>query len=632
MLAAQWAARLDRVLSDALADAAARRSEFAARRLARGVDFIDASSLRMAVDAALTRLRGCASGGSGPVAGEMPLPASGATGRVWATGREALNAQVLAPAQVEAWLGRVYAAEMYCHREGATIYQAAILPFIDAAESVALMRLEQDLESRALRTRGELERRLGRLDNVLRSAVAIDDALTEHGVRGVSSAGTSLRNLEGGARSQREGFERALEALDSSSLEAERERLIAETRDHYARERAALEAWRMRFDPPPDITAHPTLDPDGVPLDFPYGPQTRDRALQNGVLGAANAAQNHLNACRAVNARAAALVAAGPVEGGCSVWPPRDRFAQWGFIRVVERETVDRCNVDLALLDAPVRVIPPAPERIALERLAARAAEVAAAARPASLASVLADIAGLTSDFNERLGSVESRFASIREKLATGAAERLDPITPPPQADEVTPAPNEVADDAETAAPVPVNRHEMCLARERERRAAMAAGLDVTVFVRYDEDAYLGQWAGRPRPDGRTGSVDACQEVTCPASVTRYEDCIHYDQAERKADLDALAAAQARQRADEVSNLILGWVPGAHASMQRFYHQPEGDTWLDRTADRATTLACTISSLAVPVRRGVSRLLAAGGGVDPCEARLGARFDSVLGR
>lgn len=524
-----------------------------------------------------------------------------------------LRDQVLSPGELRAWLGRTYGAEMYCHREAASVYRAAFAPFIDAAEAVARAALDRELESRAARTRAELERRLDGLDKVLASAVNIDNALAVHGVRGVPEARASLRNLTGGARNQRDAFERALAALDPAALAAERIRRLAEIAERYAAERRRLAEWRARFDMPPDPREHPAVAGESAPveLDFPYGAQHPDRALRNGVLGAANAANAHLNACRAANAGAAALVRPAPARGVCDTWPPRDRFLQWGFVRATERTTVERCSVDLAALDAPLGLAPAPHDETELARLAALAARVAAAAPAPDLPAALARIESLTADFNDRLREVEQRLAAIRARLEAGNGERLAVVAPPDGERAPADAPEPAgADPADPPALEPLDMDSTCRAREAEQRAALPSALGQTVFVRYDEEAVWQQWAGRPRPDGRAGSVDPCQVVHCPAEIETYDECVAHANASFARQREEQRRAETRQNWERTAQWIVDNVlPAAHAAADRFYHHPQGDTWLERTTDRAMMLTCTMSSMAMPVKSVFKRLL-----------------------
>lgn len=653
----------ERFLDEALADARTFRAALTERRLTAGVDYADEGTVRSALDEARTEYQQCvlagtlaAGAGRAPedtggdaarctlaVSGEaraQALPdvfrpsgllaggcdsalgaapqivaqaeallaqrrqvraAAGAAARppaAWPE-RGPLREQVLSPAEMRAWLGRVYASEMFCHRDAASVYRAAMTPFIDAAEAVARATLDRELEARAARTRVELERRLAGLDRVLESAANIDDALAANGVRGVQNAGTSLTNLTGGARNHRDAFERALAALDPAALAAERARRLDAIADEYGAERRRLAEWHARFDWPPEPGEHPFVagDSAAVDLEFPYGVQHPDRALRNGVTGAVTAANAHLNACRAVNAAVAALVHPAPASGVCDAWPPRDRFLQWGFVRAVERATVERCSVDLGALDTRLGLVPAPQDGAALERQAALAARVAAATPPPDLAGALGRVDALTSQFNDRLSEVERRLAAIRDKLAAQRDDRLAAVTAPSGDGTATDARSPPGDRADPASE-PFDMDAKCRARETEQRAAMSNVLGQTVFVRYDEEAALQRWAQRPRPDGRIGSSDPCQVVYCSVGTRTYEECAAQHAASLARELEERQRVETRQRIDRNSQWILdNLLPGSWAATDRFYNRTQGDTWLERTADRAVTLACTMYSM-----------------------------------
>jgi len=535
--------------------------------------------------------------------------------------------QILSPRELGAWLGRTYTAEMYCHREAATVYRTAFAPFIDAAEAVAIAALDRELESRAARTRTELERRLESLDRVLTSAVNIDETLATHGVRGVSDARASLRNLTAGAVNQRDAFERALAALDPAALAAERTRRVAEIAAHYRDERRRLDEWRSRFDLPPDPREHPAVAGRASPLelDFPYGVQHPDRALRNGVQGAANAANAQLNACRAANAGAVALVRPAPSTGVCDTWPPRDRFLQWGFVRAAERATAERCSVDLTALGAPLGLEPAPHDEAELARLAALAAATARATPAPDLPGALARIDALTADFNDRLGEVDRRLAAIRAKLDAGSGERLAAVAPPDA--EAEPASAEIEEPADARSEPLAGRgrtmDEICREREAELRATRSPVLGDTVFVRYDEAVVLQRWSEVPRPDGRPHTVgDPCQVVYCPAGTQTYEECLAHTAATIAKEQEAVRRAQQRRENDRLANWFLTYVlPDPRAAADRFYNA-QGDTWYERLGDRAVTLTCTMLSLAPPARLTVEAVTGALMVDEVCDFRL----------
>src|SRR5690606_4107198 len=134
---------------------------------------------RCGFDPARQAARAWAAPRSGPLAAGAPRLARADVhgGEVLSSrGRERVPRGVLARGGVRAGRGRAEQGGMYGHREAASGYRAALAPFIDAAEAVARAALDRELESRAARTRAELERRLDGLDKVLASAVNIDDA------------------------------------------------------------------------------------------------------------------------------------------------------------------------------------------------------------------------------------------------------------------------------------------------------------------------------------------------------------------------------------------------------------------------------------------------------------------------